>query len=121
MLGAAAKASKTAALLCLIWIGVTVMWGLFSFVNMLGGWYNEMYLISSFLDLAATGIFVIPILAIFKFSSRITGGIASNNPTMIDEGYGALKKAAKLVFIFAIIKMGLFLLSFTMQGMYELM
>lgn len=118
-LATAAKAAKLAALLSIIWVGVMVLTDIANTFSMLShGYYGPLTLVLSVFGLAGTGLFIIPILQVFKFHSRINLAVVTNNQNTIGEGFEALKKAGKWVFILAIVNLSLWSLSFLNTSMY---
>jgi hypothetical protein len=108
----AAKAIKIGALFALIYLGVTLLSGLYYSVQSLFMPYS--WIVSSIVnifDLVVYGLFIIPILGMFKFSSGVNRGLLANDSSALDSAFGGLKKAGKTAMLFFIIKLGLWLIS----------
>ena len=108
----AAKAIKIGALFALVYLGVTLLSGLYYSVQGLFMQYS--WIVSSIvniLDLAVYGLFIIPILGLFKFSSGVNRGLLANDSSALDSAFGGLKKAGKTAMLFFIIKLAFWLIS----------
>ena len=108
----AAKAIKIGALFALVYLGVTLLSGLYYSVQSLFMAYS--WIVSSIvniLDLAVYGLFIIPILGLFKFSSGVNRGLLANDSSALDSAFGGLKKAGKTAMLFFIIKLAFWLIS----------
>jgi hypothetical protein len=122
----AAKAIKIGALFALIYLGVTLLSGLYNSVQSLFMPYSNLHyvydpspqnmswIVSSIVnifDLAVNGLFIIPILGLFKFSSGVNRGLLANDSSALDSAFGGLKKAGKTAMLFFIIKLAFWLIS----------
>jgi len=108
----AAKAIKIGALFALIYLGVTFLSGLYYSVQNLFMPYS--WIVSSIVnifDLIVYGLFIIPILGMFKFSSGVNRGLLANDSSSLDSAFAGLKKAGKTAMLFFIIKLAFWLIS----------
>jgi hypothetical protein len=117
-LSMSARAIKMGAILALIWVGLLTLNGLFSLLTELSSGYSiGIGTVTRLLGIGATAIFIIPILGGFKFSGRINHAILSNDQESMSQGFRALKKVGKTVFIFSIIKLGLWVIGYAWMSM----
>ncbi len=108
----AAKAIKIGALFALIYLGVTFLSGLYYSVQNLFMPYS--WIVNSIVnifDLIVYGLFIIPILGMFKFSSGVNRGLLANDSSSLDSAFAGLKKAGKTAMLFFIIKLAFWLIS----------
>jgi len=108
----AAKAIKIGALFALIYLGVTFLSGLYYSVQNLFMPYS--WIVNSIVnifDLIVYGLFIIPILGMFKFSSGGNRGLLTNDSSSLDSAFAGLKKAGKTAMLFFIIKLAFWLIS----------
>jgi hypothetical protein len=108
----AAKAVKIGALFALVYLGVTLLSGLYSSVQ--GLFMHYSWIVSSIiniLDLVVYGLFIIHILGLFKFSSGVNRGLLANDSSALESAFGGLKKAGKTAMLFFIIKLAFWLIS----------
>ncbi|MFT7612264.1 MAG: hypothetical protein ACI9J3_001218 [Parvicellaceae bacterium] len=117
-LSMSARAIKMGAILALVWVGILTLNGLYSMLmNFFHGYFSIIDIVTNVLGIGSTAIFIIPILGGFKFSGRINHAILSNDQESMSQGFRALKKVGKTVFIFSIIKLGLWVIGYAWMSM----